>query len=176
MPEARDQDQIDVSNVDFHEIARRGDTEVMDMFLDAGLDPDLQDAQNNSLLMIAAYNGQLEMTRLLLDAGADPDLPGARGNTPLMGVCFKGYLEVAEELLARGAQVNARGGGDLTPLMMAALFNKLEFAKLFLAHGADAALTNLQGQSAAAIASANGFSEMADLLENLPDDSSANLT
>ena len=55
---------IDPSTVDYHEIARRGDAEVLGVFLDAGLDPDLRDAQGYSLLMIAAYNDQAPTTAL----------------------------------------------------------------------------------------------------------------
>lgn len=120
---------VDPRNVDFHEIARRGDTEVMQMFLDAGIDPDLRDGRGYTLLMIAAYNRQPAMVELLLGAGADVDAPDASGNTPLMGLCYKGYVDVAKLLLDRGGDANARNNAQASPLMMAAMFRQAEIAR-----------------------------------------------
>lgn len=74
----------DLSPVDFHESARRGDAEV----LDAGFDPDLCDAGDYTLLMIAAYNDRAETAERLLARGAAPD---RSVNTPLMVLAFNGY-------------------------------------------------------------------------------------
>ncbi|MDY6814037.1 MAG: ankyrin repeat domain-containing protein, partial [Pseudomonadota bacterium] len=93
---------MDLDNVDYHEIARRGDVEVMDVFLTAGLDVNLTNTRGHSLLMIASYNHQPGMARLLLAHGADPNQPDASGSTPLMGTVFKGDIELAALLLEAG--------------------------------------------------------------------------
>ncbi len=163
---------IDPRNIDYHEIARRGDTEVMEVFLDAGLSPELTDRQGHGLLMIAAYNGQPEMTTLLLEHGADPNRPGPNG-TPLMGVCFKGHAEVAHHLLAAGADPDQQNEGGATALHFAALFKQEEIASLLLERGADPALADAQGRTAVDLARANGHTELAARLEKAEDQSAS---
>ena len=118
------QQQIDPQNVDYHEIARRGDTEVMTAFLDAGLDPDLTNARGHSLLMIAAYNQQPAMVELLVEQGADVGRPDTSGSSPLMGCAFQGFGRVAELLLNRGADVAHVNGAGATALMFAAMYKQ----------------------------------------------------
>lgn len=160
-----DPQPIDLQNIDFHEIARRGDTEVMEVFLQAGLDPDLPNARAHTLLMIAAYHEQRAMVDLLLDAGARIDAPDTSGNTPLMGLCFKGYADLAAHLLARGADPNARNHAGATPLIMAALFAQAAIVRALLAHGADPHATDGQGRTARDIARAQGLDDLAALLD-----------
>ncbi len=159
---------IDPANVDYHEIARRGDTQVMAALLGAGLDPDLRDpgdARGYTLLMIAAYHDQREMVELLLDHGADVDAADTSGNTPLMGLCFKGHADLAATLLDRGADANARNGSGATPLMLAAMFHQPAIMRALLDHGADASLANGQGHTAADLARFHGHADLIPLLQ-----------
>ena len=81
---------IDPSTVDVHEIARRGDAEVLAVFLDAGLDPNLRDDKGYSLLMIAAYNDQPDTTALLLGARRRPRRAGRNGQHAVDGHGLQG--------------------------------------------------------------------------------------
>ena len=161
---AIDSQPIDPGKVDYHEIARRGDTEVMEVFLEAGLPPDLQDHRGFPLLMIATYNDQKEMVDLLLESGAAVDAPDLSGNTPLMGVCFKGYEELGVHLLERGANPNVRNHSGATPLIMAAMFNRVRIARALLERGADATASGPQGTTALDIARSQNLTEMEELL------------
>lgn len=156
---------VDLDNVDYHEIARRGDTEVMTVFLEAGLDADLRDDRGYTLLMIAAYNDKAAMVELLHDNGASIDAPDPAGNTPLMGLCFKGHAALAERLLAWGADPNARNNAGATPLMMAAMFKQAAIAEHLLAHGADSDMTDADTRTAADYARSYGHPEMVEMLE-----------
>ncbi|MCA1791654.1 MAG: ankyrin repeat domain-containing protein [Thioalkalivibrio sp.] len=113
---------LNLANVDAHGVARRGDTDVMSLLLDTGLDPNLLDTRGFSLLMIAAYSNQPAMVRLLAERGADPNLPDPMGNTPLMGTGFKGYVEVARTLLAAGADPSITNRDGETALDFAEKF------------------------------------------------------
>ena len=156
---------IDPSTVDVHEIARRGDAEVLAVFLDAGLDPDLRDDAGNTLLMVAAYNDAAATTALLIERGADPDAPGPAG-TPLMGLAFKGHADRARQLLAAGADPNAQNPSGASALHFAAMFRQEAVAEALLAGGADAALRDAQGQTPADLAAASGHADLADRLRN----------
>lgn len=160
-------DPIDLSAVDHHEVARHGDAEVLAVFLDAGLDPDLRDAQGNTLLMVAAYNDAADTTALLLDRGADPDAPGPAG-TPLMGVAFKGYADRARDLLVAGADPDAQNPAGATALHFAAMFRQEAVAEALLAGGADAALRDTRGMTPADVAAANGHADLARRLDGAP--------
>jgi uncharacterized protein len=105
---------IDPRDVDDYEIAHRGDTEVLEVFLEAGLETGLRDMRRYTLLMIAAYNDQMKMVELLLDHGADADGRDTSGITPVMGACFKGNVAMAECLLAAGADPEATDARGLT--------------------------------------------------------------
>lgn len=156
---------IDPQNIDFHEIARRGDVDVMEAFLDAGLNPSLINENGHSLLMIAAYNEQAGMVDLLAARGADVDSPDNSGNTPVMGLCFKGYPEIVARLLGLGADPNASNNAGATALMMAVMFGQREIAEMLLKHGADVEARDASGRTAADIARMNGLPEFVELLE-----------
>ncbi len=113
---------VNLANVDSHAVARRGDTSVMSLLLDTGLDPNLLDTRGFSLLMIAAYSDQAAMVCLLAGRGADPNLPDPSGNTPLMGSAFKGSADVARTLLECGADRSIGNRDGATALDFAETF------------------------------------------------------
>ena len=55
--------------------------------------------KDNSLLMLAAYNGNQETALMLLRYNADVDRCNDHGQTPLGGVAFKDYAAIAKLLL-----------------------------------------------------------------------------
>lgn len=158
-------DPIDLSAVDHHEIARRDNAEVLAVFLDAGLDPDLRDAKGHTLLMVAAYNDAAATTELLLARGASPDAPGPAG-TPLMGLAFKGHADRALDLLAAGADPNVQNPSGASALHFAAMFRQEAVAEALLAGGADASIRDAQGMTAADLAAASGHAGLAERLRN----------
>jgi uncharacterized protein len=89
------------------DLARRGEVAELRGFLDHGVPVDFQDADGNSLLMLAAYHGHAEVVRMLLDAGADPDLRNARDQVPITGAMFKGERVVVDLLRQAGADLEA---------------------------------------------------------------------
>ncbi|HET8986817.1 MAG TPA: ankyrin repeat domain-containing protein [Trueperaceae bacterium] len=89
------------------DLARQGRAHDLAEMMQRGLDVDVQDADGNSMLMLAAYNGHLDAVRALIALGADVDLPNARGQSPIAGAIFKGEDEVVAELRAAGADLDA---------------------------------------------------------------------
>src|SRR5690625_7413006 len=81
---------IDPQNIDFHEIARRGDVDVMEAFLDAGLNPSLINEYGHSLIMIVDFNDHAGTVDLLAARHADVDFPYKRDNKHVMLLCLDG--------------------------------------------------------------------------------------
>ena len=87
--------------------AREGMTEELAGFVDHGLPVDVEDADGNTLLMLAAYHGQAATVAMLLDRRADLDRRNHRDQAPVAGALFKGEDEVVRLLLDAGADLDA---------------------------------------------------------------------
>lgn len=103
--------------------AREGMTEELVGFLDHGLPADVQDAEGNTPLMLAAYHGHPATVRALVDHGADVDVRNNRNQSPVAGALFKGEDEVVRLLIGAGADLDA---GTPTARDTAAMFDRLE--------------------------------------------------
>ncbi|GBQ15496.1 ankyrin repeat domain-containing protein [Swaminathania salitolerans] len=144
----------------FIDAARRGDTDLLTRFLDAGMAVDAQDSRGYTALIVAAYNGVFPATRLLLERGANPDLQDAKGATALSGVAFKGHLAVAELLVDRGAALDIPSHLGRTPLMFAVMFGRVELVRFLLERGADPNQRDAEGLSVRDIAETHGQSHL----------------
>lgn len=103
--------------------AREGMTEELVGFVDHGLPVDVQDADGNAPLMLAAYHGHAETVRTLIARGADVDLRNNRNQAPVAGALFKGEDEVVRLLLDAGADLDA---GTPSARDTAAMFDRLD--------------------------------------------------
>ena len=103
------------------DLARQGRSEELKEFVQRGLPVNAQDAEGNSLLMLAAYHGQVEAVHTLIGLGADADLRNDRDQTPLAGALFKGEDEIVRELRAAGADLDA---GTPTARQAAEMFGR----------------------------------------------------
>ena len=89
------------------DLARQGETAELLEFIDRGLPLDVQDAEGNTLLMLAAYRGNLVTVRALIERGADVDRRNARDQSPIAGALFKGEDEIVRALREAGADLDA---------------------------------------------------------------------
>lgn len=110
------------------ELARRGDTETLAAYVDAGVSANLTNDRGDSLVMLAAYHGHAPAVRVLLERGADADRANDRGQTPLAGAVFKGEDAVIEALLSGGADPAA---GTPSAVDTARMFGKEHLLELF---------------------------------------------
>lgn len=100
-------------------LARQGDTTDLRKLLETGLKPDIQDANGNSLLMLAGNNGHQTTCQLLLDHGADINAVSAEGKTPLMLAAMLNQGDIVALLLENGADAYAKSADGLTALALA---------------------------------------------------------
>ncbi|KAG7391586.1 Ankyrin repeat and EF-hand domain-containing protein 1 [Phytophthora pseudosyringae] len=131
-----------------HWAAVSGSTETVDALLNAGADPNFQDARGRSPLHWAARLNKLEVVRSLLRAGADPNLADGEFMTPL--TCAASALDVSRELFS---ELTAAGGdigyrlpttGD-TALHVAVREENQSSALAALANGGDLMRMNNEG-------------------------------
>ncbi|MFH8619696.1 ankyrin repeat domain-containing protein [Streptomyces sp. NPDC017979] len=127
MSESPDPEVIELATKVF-DLARRGETEALAAYVDAGVPANLTNDRGDTLVMLAAYHGHSAAVEALLARGAEPDRPNDRGQTPLAGAVFKGEDDVVRVLLARGADPRA---GTPSAVDTARMFGKTELLRLF---------------------------------------------
>jgi ankyrin repeat protein len=127
MSEAPDPEVVELATKIF-DLARRGETETLVAYVDAGVPADLTNDRGDSLVMLAAYHGHADAVRALLERGAEADRVNDRGQTPLAGAVFKGEEAVIRVLLAVGADPAA---GTPSAVDTARMFAKTDLLELF---------------------------------------------
>ncbi|MFF7975191.1 ankyrin repeat domain-containing protein [Streptomyces sp. NPDC007905] len=130
MSEAPDPEVVELATKIF-DLARKGQTEELVAYVDAGVPADLTNDRGDTLVMLAAYHGHADAVRALLARGAEADRINDRGQTPLAGAAFKGETEVIKALLEGGADPAA---GTPSAVDTARMFGRTELLELFGAH------------------------------------------
>lgn len=130
MSEAPDSEVVELATKIF-DLARRGETEALVAYVDAGVPANLTNDRGDSLVMLAAYHGHADAVQELLARGGEADRVNDRGQTPLAGAVFKGEEGVIRVLLEGGADPLA---GTPNAVDTARMFGKTELLELFGAH------------------------------------------
>jgi ankyrin repeat protein len=79
-----------------------GDTELLGLLFDLGVDLDIRDHHGYTALHIAAATGRMSTVTFLLDLGADPAAVADNGFTPADSAADRGHDDVAEFLRGLG--------------------------------------------------------------------------
>ncbi|GAA3802148.1 ankyrin repeat domain-containing protein [Streptomyces chiangmaiensis] len=127
MSDAPDPEVVELATKIF-DLARRGETEALVAYVDAGVPANLTNDRGDSLVMLAAYHGHADAVRALLERGAEADRVNDRGQTPLAGAVFKGEVEVIRALLDGGADPAV---GTPSAVDTARMFGKSDLLELF---------------------------------------------
>lgn len=120
--------------------------EAIDILLEYS-DPDIQDNDGNSALIIVTNYGQSAIAKKLLDKGADPNIYNMKGETPLIIVADQNLPDttIADVLIKHGAEVNKVTLNVLSPKYRQTPFQtpltssigKQDSLEYFIQHGAD---------------------------------------
>ncbi|MBO1331501.1 ankyrin repeat domain-containing protein [Streptomyces sp. VRA16 Mangrove soil] len=127
MSEAPDPEVVELATKIF-DLARRGETEALTGYVDAGVPANLTNDRGDTLVMLAAYHGHAQTVAELLQRGADANRPNDKGQTPLAGAVFKGEEAVIKVLIAGGADPAV---GTPSALDTARMFGKADLLELF---------------------------------------------
>jgi hypothetical protein len=156
---------IPYSEAAFARAVDAGDTEAVELFLAAGMSPDVRDGTGVTALIGAAARGRNDISRKLLRRGADVNARDANGRTALMQSAAGGHQETADVLLAAGADVNLRDNSGQTALIRAAARGHADLVRKLLGRGARPDVKDRGGRDALAWAVANDRSDVVDVLK-----------
>ena len=97
---------VEFSPSAFLESVENGDIVVVELFLTAGMNPDITDEAGIAPLMRAVLNNNLSVARALLDWEAKVDTPKVIGRTPLDWAVELGHTEMVRLLARTGAEIS----------------------------------------------------------------------
>jgi WD40 repeat protein len=138
--------------------ASTGQSDVIRYLLRRGADPDVLSFDGQPALHLALAAGFSEAAGLLVEGGADIVQTDASGFTPLHYAAVNGFGDLVEMLIARGADLDARDNPErITPLMLAAAAQSRDASELLLCSGASPDHRNVNGLTAADVASNSGW-------------------
>ncbi len=115
----------------FFKAARAGDAEAVRLFVDAGLEPSVRDAQGQSAIGEAVKAGSVAAVDALLSCGAK--CPHERMNETLVDAVRSHQLAVVKALLGAGVKPDA--AAQVSPLVEAARESQQEMLDLLLPSG-----------------------------------------
>ena len=130
--------QIPFSRKHFMKAISDGEYDTVQLFLAAGMDPNVALQDSRTALLIATAKGHADLVRLLLEAGAEVDKPGEFGLTPLMLAANNGDEDILRLLISHGASVTRRDKEGLPPLMWAVMACSRPAVEILLQAQADA--------------------------------------
>ncbi|XP_061411979.1 caskin-2-like isoform X5 [Lethenteron reissneri] len=115
-----------------HHAALNGNTEIMNLLLEAQAHVDMKDNKGLRPLHYAAWQGKVEPLRILLKAGSSVNLQSGDGQIPLHLSVQNGHYQVSELLLQHQANPCIVNNNNKTPLDLACEFGRLRVVKLLL--------------------------------------------
>lgn len=143
------------------EAIRKNQVDMVNLLLDAGANPNLQDTNSDSILQEALLNNtyikflnpadetvqaenfpiigqeKVQIILAMIAKGVTAEQRDHNGRTVLMLAAGQGQTEIVKQLLSKGAKVNAVNAYGATPLMYAAVRGKLETVKVLVEQGAN---------------------------------------
>lgn len=99
-------EQVELANRLF-DLARAGETDLLAAYIDAGAPLEMRNANGDTFLILAAYNGAPATVGMLVAKGADVEALNDRGQNALTCAVFKQDSEAVSLLLAAGADPDA---------------------------------------------------------------------
>ena len=142
-----DQKAIDGTTA-LHWAVYRNDAAMVDLLLEAGAKPTLENRYGFPPLYFAAVNGNPTLLKRLLAGGADSATTVPGGETVLMTASRTGDPAVITALLTAGADANAVNDAGQTALMWAAAANNAAAVAALVAGGAKLGMRTEKGLDA----------------------------
>ncbi len=146
---------------------QKNDAAAVQKLIAQGVNVDETDANGDSPLIMAAYNGYTEITRLLLEAGADVGAldPGMKA-TALHAAAYAGRTEAAKLLVQYQVDIDKQGPfNGYTALHDAIWQNNVEVARVLIEAGANLTLKSHSGQTPLDFARSKHATEIIALIE-----------
>lgn len=127
----------------------KGNEEICNIFLQAGMDVNEVDSAGTPMLCNAARAENKEIVQLLLNKGADVNLVSKdRGYSPLMDAIWRENVEITEMFIKHGADLNLISNDGQTPLILAVGNGNEKICELLAQHNADGKMKDHMGMTA----------------------------
>ena len=136
------------------------DPRILELFLNAGLDPNYREEDKLPLLNLAIMAKAYDSARMLLQRGANISVVNHSGGTLLHERVFLKDREGVQLLLEYGADVSARANDGATPLHIAAYNGDVECSAILLRYCASPNTPNINGETPLAFAAREGHEEL----------------
>ncbi len=120
----------------FLEAAKNGKSDVVGLFLQAGMDSETADDQGKTALILAAAEGHTATVKTLLANGADVKNTDKQGKTALISAAEWDHIPAVQALLVNGADVNHQANDGSTALAAAKSKGDAELVALLEKAGA----------------------------------------
>ncbi|MGW8283955.1 MAG: ankyrin repeat domain-containing protein, partial [Gemmatimonadota bacterium] len=117
--------------------AEKGLVRLFDLSVNAGVELDLRNENDGSLLHSASQGGSAEIVARLLEEGFDPNERDRYGRTPLHYAAEMGRQDVAQILLGHGAEIDARSLSGETAYNTAVWVEREDMVRFLTDAGAD---------------------------------------
>jgi len=157
-------------NVDnFILFASKGNHEIVETFIRAGMSPDLANDNGDRALIIAAEKGHMRVLNTLIKQKADLNVTDLDGSTALMYAAYYHQDKVVELLVEQGANVNIQNRAGMTALMYAVMAGNIECIDLLLTKDTDIMLRCKLDLTAIALARQKGFMNIARYIQEKMD-------
>jgi len=119
-----------------HRAAFLGQDELIEKYIQEGVDPDVRDSHGETALHKAVRQGHYTTVLTLLYNGAIPNVRDGLGLAPLHWLALKGNNQLVELLMQFGADVNVRDSfGAMTPFTYARLLGYKKLARMLARFG-----------------------------------------
>lgn len=156
---------IPYSEDSFTRVVEKGETGTVELFLNAGMSPNIKDVTGRPVLVSAASKGSDNISRKLLSRGADVNARDNNGTTALMEAAQNDHMETTNVLLENGAEVDLRDNKGQTALLRAAASGRSKIVRMLINKGARIDIKDKDGRDALMWAEINNQSDVVDLLK-----------
>ena len=112
-----------------------GSEQFAELLLEAGADPNIQNEDSHTPLMVAAYNNNQTIARMLMARGANVNLATDNGYMALHLASWDGHFDIVQMLMAAGSLHDQRTDDLNTPLALACHGNWLKVIECLLPAG-----------------------------------------
>ncbi|CAG9329631.1 unnamed protein product [Blepharisma stoltei] len=124
----------------FHRAAKSGNSRLIECFIKAGANVNLQTKRSDAPLYLAAQSNHLDSISLLLQNGADPNMKNSGGNTALHVASLNGNYDLAKLLISHNASLRIKNERWQYPFHIAVKGNHANLIESFLNTDVEAAL------------------------------------
>ncbi len=150
----------------FSKYIEKGNLDICECYLAAGMDVNSRDKDGTPMLNIAVRNDNTKLVEWLLKNGAELNpVSEDRGYTPLMDAVWRKNTEITKLLIDKGADVNIINKEGQTMIILSVGADNVEISRMLCEAGADVDIQDQMGMSAYGYASLFKKQALLEVLE-----------